>query len=78
MDDILSTDRRIAAGLPSLPWESTEITDHIPLVLCGALCVSSLTDIFWGKKVNFYEKIAVSIIFPALLLGENVDKLQKA
>ena len=45
---------------------------YIPLVLCGALCVSSLTD-FLGKKVNFYGKIAVSILLAALLLGENVQ-----
>lgn len=45
---------------------------YIPLVLCGALCVSSLTD-FLGKKVNFYGKIVVSILLAALLLGENVQ-----
>ena len=45
---------------------------YIPLGRCGALCVASWTDCL-EKKVNFYGKIAVSILLAALLLGENVQ-----
>ncbi len=45
---------------------------YIPLVMCGALCVSSATD-FIGKKTGLRWKTVISILLTALLLIENVQ-----
>ena len=43
---------------------------YLPLVMCGALCLSSLTEFISGKT-NVYGKVAVSILVAGLLVGEN-------
>ena len=45
---------------------------YIPLVMCGALCISSATD-FIAKKTNLRWKMVASILLTVLLLGENLQ-----
>lgn len=44
---------------------------YIPLVMCGALCISTLTE-FISAKMNLHLKVVISILVVGLLLGENM------